>query len=190
MDPFRWISKDIIRLLLIKYLDTRDAISCFLTIPVFHHACDAATLSELKRRYFKLFRYGYHDPVESVQEGMCFCSCGVLLKPHNAGIHRRKCKIGRAKGVPIPDRCPDCDKSLYNPKEFGKRTYVFVHHLLYPEKYCVATSTTLRRKLIAERAARRLVESISRLEHTSYSLLANGLLLLTASVFALKFFIS
>ena len=184
MDPFRWISKDIIRLLLIKHLDPRDAISCFLTIPVFHHACDAATLSELKRRYFKLFRC--HEPVGDVPEGMCLCSCGVLLNPRNAGRHRRKCNIGRAKGVPIPDRCPDCDKSL------GKHTYVLVHHLRDPEKYCVATSTTLRLRLIAERAARRLakrdallqtegqiIESIRQLEYTFYSLLAAGILLWT-----------
>lgn len=139
------LPNDIIRLILVEYLASDDAINCFLHLKIFHYACNETTLHKLKRKYFNFFG-AYANKYENaiyVEQGNKVCSCSAIVQEKNAGKHQRKCLFQ----FPLPQNCPDCNKKLYiYPYELFSSSpahyyHVYLHHF---RKHCPAKSSRIR----------------------------------------------
>jgi hypothetical protein len=133
------LPKDIIRLILKHFLSNEDAIKCFLTIQIFHKACDEITLKLLKRSYF--FNISKFAPKEDHASFMKnehkSCKCGVIYKNNT---HR--CLVKEL----IPEFCPDCSKRLIGNMKYNDSEWVYIHwlHFKHKERYCITHSKTLQ----------------------------------------------
>ena len=83
------LPKDILRLLLLKYLRPYDLFSALGTVP-FHEACDSRTLEELKKKYLHPC-WQQSEPRKIVRKDFSVCFCGTPVKKKNFEKHQKKC---------------------------------------------------------------------------------------------------
>lgn len=137
------LPKDILRLLLTRFLSPCTAVDCYLKLRLFHDACDECTLSTIKKRYFRLFHGNAHDTqfIINPEPDAVICMCGAQVTTKNVHFHQRKCGYNKL----MPNVCPKCDKPLITT-ERGGRLLVLRKHFKSAE--CVATNSELRRRIM------------------------------------------
>lgn len=129
------VPKDVLRLLLTKYFEPKDAVKCYRNIPLFHNACEKETVITIKRRYFSQF---YEcEPFCMLQNHNYYvCVCGFQCKKHEKIKWYLKCELHQCRL--LPNECPDCYRELITQDGI-----VLLDHM---RRYCPAKKRPLKQE--------------------------------------------